>query len=246
MALSDVENLQPSFPPLFHGLAVGSDQEPFEVAVKQAKTGTDPGLVVYRIRPDHLAAALVLAPETSLADAIAMVLVAAVGFADSFGSLAPSEVAVHFDWPGGFRVNGARCGGLRVAASTDNAKAEPDWLVIGLDVPFFAQAAQEPGATPDHTTLWDEGCSDIDPCQLLESWSRHTLVWIHSWTEDGLVRLHTAWTGRAFGIGTHTEVTLAGRSYSGEFMGLDENGGMLLKTGDKTRLLPLTMMLEEV
>ncbi len=246
MALSDEEAPQPRFPPLFSGHAAAADEDVFAIAVDRARQGTDAGLIVHRIQPDHLAAALVLAPETALEDAIAAVLVVAIGFADSFGALAPSEVAAQFDWPGGFRINGAACGGLRVAASTSDPAAEPDWLVIGIDLPFFARSTQEPGDFPNQTTLWNEGCGEIEPSLMLESWARHTLVWIHNWIEDGLAKVHSEWTGRAFGIGTETEIVLAGRRYCGQFMGLDEKGGMLLKSGNTTEVLPLTLALEDV
>lgn len=244
MESSESRDAEPSFPPLLRGEA--TDAEPLERAVGHACDGIDPGLIVHRIRPDHLSAALVLTPESPLHDAMAVVLAAACGFADSFGALAPSEVAAQFDWPSGFRINGGQCGGLRAAASTRDPGAEPDWLVIAIDIPFFAQAADEPGARPDRTTLWDEGCGDIEPVRLLESWSRHTLVHIHNLVEDGVRQLHSDWSGRAYSIGKQMEFTLAGTTYSGQFMGLDEYGGMVLKDAETTRILPLTLMLEEV
>ena len=246
MALSETDDQKPSFPPVFSGMAAAPGLDPFDLAIERAIQGTRSGLIVHCIRPDHLSAALVLAPETNLEDAAAVALVAAVGFADSFGSLAPSEVAVQFDWPGGLRINGAKCGRIRLAAPTRDPLAEPGWLVVGLEVPFFAQALAEPGTTPDETTLWDEGCSEIDPCRLLESWSRHTLVWIHHWLEGESARLFREWTGRAADIGKPKEIILAERTFFGQFMGLDEKGGMLLKTAGTTQSLPLTLMLEEV
>ncbi len=232
----------PSLPPRLSGEAA---ERPFAAAIARSRAGTDAGLILHDIRPDRLSAALILAPEVPLGRAMAMAIAAANAFGDAFGALAPSEVAAQFDWPGGFRINGGRCGGIRAAASTRDAAAEPDWLVIGLDVPFFAPSEVEPGETPDRTTLWEEGCADITPQRLLESWSRHLLVWINTWEEDGMVRLLGDWTGRAAAIGDDVELALAGTRHAGRFLGLDETGGMLLKTGGETRLLPLTLMLED-
>ena len=232
----------PSLPPLFDGEASAT---PFATAIARARAGTEPGLLAYDIRPDRLTAALVLGPEVPLEDAMAMVLAAANGFGDAFGALAPSEVACQFDWPGGLRINGARCGGLRAAASTRDPEAEPDWLVVGIEVPFFAPAEAEPGETPDRTTLWEEGCGDIEPARLLESWSRHSLVWIHEWLEAGIARLHRDWLGRAAGRGEDITVELPDGVLRGEFTGLDERGGLLLKVDGAVRLLPLSRMLED-
>ncbi len=243
MASSEVisEDDGPSLPPLLRGQAAAN---PMASAIAAARDGTDPGLVTHRIRPDRLIAALVLAPELPLGDAMAAVLAAANGFGDAFGALAPSEVGCEFDWPGGFRINGAACGGLRAAAATDDPGEEPDWMVIGLDVPFFAEAGAEPGVDPERTTLWEEGCAEIAPLHLLESWSRHSLVWLHELVESGPARLHRDWTGRAAAIGQAVALTLRGERHEGVFQGMDERGGMLLQTDAGTRLLPLTLMLE--
>jgi BirA family biotin operon repressor/biotin-[acetyl-CoA-carboxylase] ligase len=244
MESSEIIEETPSFPPLLSGEATTS--VPFEIAIERAREGTDAGLIVHRIRPDLLSAAIVLAPEDPLENAMAMIFAAANGFADAFGALAPSEVAAQFDWPGGIRINGAKCGRFRAAASTHDPSAIADWLVIGLELPFFAAADDEPGSAPDRTTLWDEGCGEIEPRQLLESWSRHMLVWINTWLDEGMPRLHGDWRGRAFAIGEHVEFDLAGNRYAGEFVGLDELGSILLKCEDGTQLLPLSKMLEEV
>lgn len=244
MGSSEASLAEPSLPPLLRGEATSGD--PFARAVARANDGADPGLIVHRVLPDHLSAAILLAPEVPLAQAMAMVFAAANGFADAFGALAPAEVAAQFDWPGGLRINGGLCGGLRAAAATRDPEAEPDWLVIGFDLRFRAEAPGEPGETPDETTLWEEGCGEIEPMRLLESWSRHVMVRIHEWLDSGMARLHETWRGRAFALGQEVTVAIAGKPISGHFVGLDELGGMLLREGGSTRLLPLTLMLEEV
>jgi len=237
----------PTFPPLLRGQPAPPGRTAFQAAVAAARAGTDAGLIVHDMRPEHLSAAVVLAPECPLEQAMGMVLVAANGFGDAFGARAPAEVAIHFEWPGAFRVNGARCGGLRAAADTRDPAALPGWLVIGLEMPFLTvSAGREPGETPDHTALWEEGCGDITPPDLLEAWARHFLTWVHEWETGGMRRVHQAWTGRAHGLTEAVELTLAGGSFSGRFSGLDEGGGMLLKGEAGTQVLPLSLMLEEV
>ena len=231
-----------SFPPLFRGEAAPRGVEPFAKAVSAATLGCDPGLIVHGEGGDKLTAALVLAPECTLEDAMAMVFAATLGFSDALGALAPPEVAVHADWPAGLRVNGARCGRLRAAASTADPGAEPDWLVVGLEVPITLDG--DPGENPDRTALHEEGCADVDPFTLLESWSRHTLVWINEWSDTGMPRLHAEWRAKAFDLGEEMEVEIAGATRRGLFVGLDERGGMLLREGEETRLIPLSAMLE--
>lgn len=233
-----------SFPPLMRGEAVQPGVDPFGHATVRAMMGCDPGLVVHNEGGDTLRMALVLAPEAPLADAMAMVFAVALGFSDALGALAPPEVGVHVDWPDGLRINGARAGRLRAAASTTEPEAEPDWLVVGLEIAVTLPDGQAPGANPEITALAEEGCGDIDPFRLLESWSRHSLVWINHWLDDGIERLHAEWRAKAFTLGEEVDFELAGTRHHGLFVGLDDKGGMLLRQGAETRLIPLTEMLE--
>ena len=88
---------------------------------------------------------------------MAMLPVCGVGFQNALGALAPPEVAVHLEWAGQIRVNTARCGRLRAAASGSDPAVAPDWLVIGLDIPIL-QTSLDPEHTPDVTALRPTGC----------------------------------------------------------------------------------------
>jgi BirA family transcriptional regulator, biotin operon repressor / biotin---[acetyl-CoA-carboxylase] ligase len=227
----------PDFPPLFQGRALADD--PWEAAIAAARAGCDAGLLLYRPSWQSVDAALVLAPDVPLAEAAGMLLIAGNGFADAFGALAPSEIAFHLDWPAGFRVEGARCGGLRAAATRCADGEIPDWLTLGITVPVRRETAFEPGERPDETDLYAEGVH-LPADDLLGAWARHTLSWIARWEDDGLAPVHRDWLGRAWGLGK--PCTVQGRS--GVFQGLDERGGILLKSDDGTTLVPLTAILE--
>ena len=234
----------PVFPPLFHGQAAAGKIDPFTKACTQAALGCDAGLIVYDIGADRLAAAVVFAPEVPLEDAMAMLPACGGGFQNALGSLAPPEVGVHLTWDGGILVNGAACGRLRVAAATSDPATEPDWLVVGLEVPLLPEDPDAPGATPERTSLFEEGCIDVSPPRLLESWSRHTLVWINRWSDEGARPLHEEWRGLARDIGEDVEIDHRDGRVGGTFVGIDERFGMLLRNGDETRLLPLSDLLD--
>ncbi|MDJ0629006.1 MAG: DUF4444 domain-containing protein [Rhodobacter sp.] len=230
---------RPEFPPLLSGKLVGARVDPFDKARADVLTGeVEPGLVHYSEAQDVLRTAVTLAPEQALQDAVGAIVAVQLGLADALGALAPPEVAVHFDWPSGLRVNGAACGGFRAAASTTDPLAEPDWLIAGIEVPLLATG--DGGDTPERTSLHAEGCVELTATDLVESWSRHMLVWIHTYLSDGFAPLHEAWRGKCRGIGEDVTSPAAGL-----FVGLDERGGMLLRRGADTRLIPLTEMLEE-
>ena len=222
---------EPSFPPLLTGEACAPGQA-FVKAQSAAALGTDAGLVVWADRADALEAAVVLAPEHPLGRAIGVVFAFANAMGDAIGALGPPEVAVHCVWPGGLKLNGADFGRLTAAASTHAPEAVPDWLVVGAEVRYLPD-----GSGPESTCLAEEGCEDVTPPRLLESWARHSLVWINTFEDEGLQPLHTAWCGRAWEMGEPLP------DGSGIFTGLDERGGMLIRTPVTTRLRPLTEML---
>ncbi|NNE53098.1 MAG: DUF4444 domain-containing protein [Sulfitobacter sp.] len=227
------------FPPLFQAFAVDSRIDPFEKACAEALKGCDAGLVVYRLGSGDLRAAIVFAPELRLAEAMAILPICGVGFQNALGALAPPEVAVHLDWDGTIRVNGATCGRLRVASSDSDPEAEPHWLIVGLELRLWPEG-DDPGETPDQTALYAEGCADVQADALLEAWVRHTLVGINRWSEEGTAAIHKDWRGIAHGIGEEARVA----DRSGTFLGVDEHFGMLLRDADGTHLIPLTHLLE--
>ncbi|SFT77984.1 biotin/lipoate--protein ligase family protein [Sedimentitalea nanhaiensis] len=230
----------PRFPPLLRGVAAGSGEDPFEKACAMAALGCDGGTLVYSLMADRLRAALVFAPEVPLEDAMAMVPVCGVGFQNALGALAPPEVAVQLTWDGGIRVNGAGCGFLQARASRSEARAVPEWLVVGIEISLM-QTETDPGANPDVTALHDEGCADMGPNYLLEGWARHTLVWINRWGDEGNASLHDQWMGLLVGVGEPIERA----GVRGVFLGVDEKFGMLIRDNETTHLVPLSSLAGE-
>ncbi|WP_415922351.1 DUF4444 domain-containing protein [Tateyamaria sp. SN6-1] len=233
--MSDVAEV--TFPPLMWGEE--APDSAFDHAVMRATLGCDAGLISYKLGAAEMQAALVFAPEVSLRKAIAMLPLCGVGFQNALGALAPPEVAVHLDWYGGIRVNGARCGGFRALASGPDPEAVPDWLVIGFTLPLVPPS-DDTGLTPDDTALFAEGCAEVSPPTLLEAWARHTLNWLNRWEDEGTEALHAEWRALAFGIGEEAR----NQSLRGTFLGVDEDFGMLLRDDQTTHLIPLTTVLE--
>ncbi len=228
-----------TFPPLMWG-EVATDAA-LDHAARRAALGCDAGLVSYLIAADRAEAALVFAPEVPLAEALTMLPLCGVGFQNALGALAPPEVAVHLEWSGGIRVNGASCGGFRVRSAATDPTAIPDWLVVGWSLPLLPLDA-ETGTNPDKTALHVEGCADVDPAALVEAWARHTLNWIARWEAEGTRPLAAEWRGLAHAMGE--EITQA--RLTGTFLGVDEAFGMLLRDAETTHLVPLTTLLEDV
>ena len=235
----DEDTAPPSFPPLLRGESVPAATDPLAKAMAAGMKGADPGLVLWSRDETNARVAVLFAPELPLRKAIGGAFAVMLGMADALGALAPPEVAVHFSWPGRFRINGVLCGVLRAAASGSDPEAVPDWLAIAVTIPILPTGTHEPGHTPDVTTLHDEGCGEITAPRLIESFARHMLVWVNRFESEGLAPLHKAWCQKCEEIGTEVK-----QPEEGLFLGLDEEGGMILRRGDETRIIPLTTLLE--
>ena len=227
-----------TFPPLMWGEA--ATDSALGHAARRAAVGCDAGLISYILGADRVEAALVFAPEVPLSKAMTMLPLCGVGFQNALGALAPPEVAVHLEWTGGIRVNGASCGSLQALSATDSPAETPDWLVVGWTLPLLP-TDPETGSNPEKTALYVEGCADVDAAALVEAWARHTLNWITKWETEGPRGLAAEWRGLAHGVGEPAQFG----DQSGTFLGVDEDFGMLLRSGETTQLVPLTEVLKE-
>jgi BirA family transcriptional regulator, biotin operon repressor / biotin---[acetyl-CoA-carboxylase] ligase len=225
----------PTFPPLLRGEKVAATVDPFLKALSAAELGVDPGTVFYSEKNETLQAAIVLAPEQTLINSLGVCHALMLSVSDSLGALGPAELAVHFTWPFGFKVNGARCGHVKCAASTQDPEATPDWLVVGVEIPFMRPAHVEPGNHPDQTWLYEEGCVELTVPQVIESWSRHCLVWLNTFQDEGYVRIQDHWRAKCDTLGEHVTYPEAGL-----LVGTNEQGAMLLRQDGITQIQCLT------
>ena len=230
----------PTFPPLLTGHDVKSPVHAFEHALDGAREGTfGAGDLVWSRNTQRLECAIVLEPEVSRRRSMEILHVGMVAFADAFGALAPPEVGVLYRWPNRLRINAGEIGRMRLAMSEcADAEGVPDWLVLDLGVQMHpAKMMDDPGINMEFTNLVEEGCAGITRSELIESYSRHLLTWIHSWSVDGFRGVHDAWLDRAEDKEREVTIQYDGETLGGTFMGLDESGNLLLRDGDNTRLL---------
>jgi len=223
------EPAAPLLPPLITGHPVAASQEAFAAALAAVKAeGAGAGDLYWSEAVNRLDLALVLEPEVPAQRALQVHMAVMVALGDALGALAPPETAVHYRWPSILLVNGAEAGRVRTALSAvGNGEEVPAHMVSGVMLNIHPAVAGEPGLSPETTSLWDEGCIDIDRTRLIESVARHILTWIDTWQTDGFGPVHQMWCGRA--EGRSGEATAAGA-----FVGLDDDGNLLIREKDTT------------
>jgi len=233
----------PTFPPLLRGEGIEGTPGPFDRACADAAVGeAGAGSIYWDRSTSDCRLAIVLEPEIPAAQSLQMLFVLMVAFGDAFGAIGPPEVGIFYRWPMGFVVNDALIGWTGAALpSSITAEDVPDWLVVGLDIRISrTDHDAEPGHELHNTTLEDEGGGDITRTELVESISRHFLVWAHNWSEDGFKPVHDAWLPRSENLKKEITVSHGGADHSGLFLGIDDRGNMLLKP-DEGEVISLSL-----
>jgi BirA family transcriptional regulator, biotin operon repressor / biotin---[acetyl-CoA-carboxylase] ligase len=221
--------VEPDFPPLLSGRRIVPGASVLVEAVSGAKAGTlGAGDVLWDSDPTRVAVALVLEPDVALRKAAQMLPLAMVAAADCIGALAPPQVGVMFRWPGTVTVNSATVGEIVAISATDAPDHVPEWLVISMELRMrLPPDADEPGKTPEVTTLADEGCEDLSNLDIMGSFARHFLTWLNIWEDDGFRQINQSWIGRAEG-----NAAPAGHRGLGNLAtvsGMDEDGNLLVR-----------------
>jgi len=226
---------EPQFPPLINGIEVKGHPRPLERAQIDAKNKkAQSGDFYWGSSKRFLECALVLEPETHTTRSLHMLFAAMVAFGDSFGALAPPEIGVFYRWPNQFLLSNAIIGSADIAIPDGIEDDQvPDWLVAGIKIDLKGKENNlNPGEDMGHTNLLEEGVGELTQKELLEAFSRHFLVWIHTWNDEGFKPVHENWNGRAEELKEDFKIERQGRSYQGKYLNLDDEGNLLLKTSD--------------
>ena len=175
--------------------------------------------------PGNLYLSLLLRPDCPPMEALQLGFVAGVALGDVLSALLPGTVSVQHKWPNDILVDGRKVAGVLLESGTTGG-AKLDWLVIGMGV----NVAEAPSETVfPATALAAHGCT-LQPNDLIAPIANAVFGWIERWREDGFGAVRAAWYERAYRRGQSVQVRFEDGARSGLFIGLDDDGAMLLKT----------------
>ena len=144
------------------------------------------GTLVWARRFDIVEFAVVLEPEEPLAAARRSLYMAQCALYDSLAVHAPPEKLIQFVWPDAILVEGGLVAGVRLGWPKNAHEKEPTpWLVFGAMVRTAIMGAGEPGAHSDSAALEDEGFDELGSGRLIETFTRHLMVWVDTLQQDG-------------------------------------------------------------
>ena len=190
---------------------------------RRARSGVSP--------PGNLYLSLVLRPEAPAARIPEIAFVAALGAGDAIRAVVPQSRAINFKWPNDILVDGEKAAGLLLEAGT-SATPGPgpgrDWLVLGLGINV---ASHPEGLAMKATSLRAQGAAGAGVAEVLEGFCGAFAVWYERWRQDGFGAIRAAWLGCAAGLGGPIRVRLETESLDGVFLGLDQDGALLLGDG---------------
>lgn len=147
--------------------------------------GADPGLLIWARHDARLEAALIVAPERTLFEALPLIIAPAAALAAvlaqagdliEVGDLGAVDFSV--EWPDRVVSKGQICGKLGAAASTAEPTIVPDWLVVGIDVALWPMDGQA-------SALWAAPPLGLGALSVLESWAAALETLVEQWQSRG-------------------------------------------------------------
>jgi hypothetical protein len=155
------------------------------------------GTLVHVGRFDLAEFAVVLEPQEPLRTARRAIYAGLVALGDALAAHAPPERPLTFDWPDAVRIDGGLVGGGRLGWPERAEEDEPpDWLVFGAMIRTVAMGDAEPGLYPLSSALDEEGFADPGGGHLVESFSRHLMVALDAWQEQGFDAMARSYLAR--------------------------------------------------
>jgi biotin-(acetyl-CoA carboxylase) ligase len=221
----------PLLPPVYTLVTLDRERPALAHALAAIPRAPADGTVYWTDRGDRLEVAFVLEPEAGPEATLRAHWVLMTALGDALGALLPPIRPIGLHWPCRVSVDGASVGEVASRMPPCAPDAIPAWLVLAALVRIGGvRGGVESGSAPELTDLHEEGAGDIDSASLLEALSRHFLVWMHRWQEEGFAPVARAWNARCPERGSEQALTVAGVTHRGRLLGLDVEGRLRIGT----------------
>lgn len=185
---------EPVLPPGFTLVTLRESGDAFGHACAIASEAGAATLVWVR-RFDLVEFAVVLEPDAPLKEARLAHYLAMNALADALAVHSPPERPILFRWPDAMMYDHGLIGGGRLAWPEACGEDEvPDWLVFGAMVRASTMSPFEIGQTG--VGMEEEGFEEVDAVDLIEAFSRHLMLGVTYWQEDGPKGAARRWLDR--------------------------------------------------
>lgn len=181
----------------------------------------------------NFAASMICAPGGAPRDWPNHSFAAALALDDTLAELTGRRELCTLKWPNDVLLRGRKLAGILLESVESH-------LVIGIGVNLIAhppaERLEEGALAP--TNLMSETGVTVTAEAFLDTLAPGLHHWQDRLRRDGFAPVRTAWLDRAAGLGTTITARLPGRSLSGNFSGLAEDGALILDTAQGREVLP--------
>lgn len=209
-------------------------------AMEMASEGVDPATILCRDSANFLDCAVILHPDMAFSQARLMLYVGMLGLGDAIGSVVPAGIDTTYLWPNRIEANVGLVAQVSLGAPPDIAASSvPSWLTLRVLVAVAGPLPE--GRTGDgfETTLMEEGAAELTTIRLLESFSRHFLAWTSRWQDDGFSPVRAMWLRHSAEKDQEIEISVGNRDYRGVFETIDDDGALVLRSGESVNRVTL-------
>ena len=174
--------------------------------------------------PGNLYLSLVLRPSGPPLRAPQLGFVAALALSDALAPYAAGH-ELRCKWPNDVLLDGRKLAGILLESETGGGEAV-DFVIVGMGVNLIA--------APDGTefpaiSLKTARIVPPSPAMALAAFAAHFDEWHRCWEERGFAPIRNAWLQRASGVGQVIRVRLERASFTGRFLDIDDEGGLLVE-----------------
>lgn len=172
-------------PPLYRALRL-EGEAPLDMArARAAELGA--GTLLHAERPGGLSLAVILEPETPLAEARCAFYAGMSALAEAVAAQCPPDRSVTVAWPDTLLYDAARLGGGTLIWPEAAEDAVPDWLVFGGELIRDRGDLLEPGRFPGSTSLAEEAIGPVPA--LIERFASHLMRNFDTWSALGFAAM---------------------------------------------------------
>lgn len=181
--------------------------------------------------PGNFYGSLLLRPDTSLAGAASLSLVAGLAVAEAIHALSDGRLAPRVKWPNDVLLGSAKLAGILLEGAARAGGSTASWVIVGLGVNLASHPADAPYPV---TALATAGLPGITPDAFLDALLRPFGARLVLWRERGFAALRDAWLAAAAGLGSPVRLRLGGDAVEGRLVDVDETGAVRLALIDGT------------
>lgn len=176
----------------------------------------------------NLYCSLLLRLDLSQGSTTGLSFVAALAVFDAAQACLADCDAAHglsLKWPNDLLVNGAKLSGILLEATSAGA-AGTGSVAIGVGVNVASSPDVAGYLTTDLSSCGSDATVDTVFAQLAGAFDSWLRIWRGG---DGFGAIRSAWLERAGGLGQEVVVRLPNEQLTGTFVGLDDNGALVLR-----------------